>query len=85
MKRSDEEEYQRFLGFPVSLWSQWRWPDGASLWHPIAWVRWRRMVRRRGPYAPDFKEFRRIRGATAGGDGPNGRAGPRGRGGISPR
>jgi hypothetical protein len=59
MKRSDEEEQQRFLGFPVSAWSQGTRPDVHSLRHPVAWIRWRLAVRRRGPYAPELKEFLR--------------------------
>jgi len=71
MKPSDEEEYQRYEGMPASLWPPWEpgkgWPHGKGegsgsnfplLWHPIAWFRWRKAVRRLGPYAPDFKEFR---------------------------
>jgi hypothetical protein len=68
---SNEEEHQRFLGWPVSS----RWPpwesrttrsharDGGGkvpgLAHPIAWCRWWLAVRRSGPFAPDFEEFRR--------------------------
>jgi hypothetical protein len=72
MKSSGEEEGQRFLGFPTSFWSRWQlgkdWPQEdrtgrgrtfGSVRHPIAWVRWRIELRRRGPYAPDFNEFRR--------------------------
>lgn len=29
------------------------------LWHPVAYVRWRAEVRRSGPFAPNFDEFRR--------------------------
>jgi hypothetical protein len=74
MKPSDEEEHQRFLGFPISLWPRGEPGNGrrhgeregtgsnlALLRHPIAWFRWRISVRRRGPYTPDFKEFCRRR------------------------
>jgi hypothetical protein len=69
LKSSGEEEYQRFMGFPLSLLSwladrpeesqttgEWHY---RMLFHPIAWVRWRIAVRRMGPYARDFEEFRR--------------------------
>ncbi len=67
-----KEEQQRFLGFRTSLlpWlesgKESSHADGRAgqdsyplLRHPIAWVRWRIAVRRRGPYAPDFTAFRR--------------------------
>jgi hypothetical protein len=63
MRPSGEEEYQRFMGFPTYLWTQRsrRAAEGEDrfpwLRHPIAWIRWRISVRRRGPYAPDFQEF----------------------------
>jgi hypothetical protein len=70
MKPSGEEEYQRFMGFPASLWP-WSEPGNRrsqgegngsgrdlAFWHPIAWFSWRIAVRRQGPYAPDFKDFR---------------------------
>ena len=70
---SHEEEHQRFLGWPVSSrWPPWGprtarpHPNGEGsagncplLTHPIAWFRWRLAVRRSGPFAPDFDEFRR--------------------------
>jgi hypothetical protein len=73
MKSSDKEEHQRVMGFRTSLWP-WLEPgrgqasreeDGGqthlpSLRHPIAWVRWRTILRRQGPYAPDFQDFRRT-------------------------
>ena len=33
--------------------------DHGAVLHPIVWLRWRIAVRRHGPYAPDFDEFRR--------------------------
>jgi hypothetical protein len=68
MPRSSEEEYQRFLGFPAPVWPQWKLGEG---WRrPMVWVRWRIVVRRRGPYAPDFKAFLRGRkGEDRGGTG----------------
>jgi hypothetical protein len=72
MRPSGEEEYQRFLGFPTSLWSQWHARSRSSpeasdsgansrglMSHPITWLRWRRELRRHGPFAPDFDDFRR--------------------------
>ena len=68
MKPSGEEEYQRFMGFPTSIlpWNTERPGSRATggrnyrkLMHPVVWLRWRIAVRRRGPYAPDFEEFRR--------------------------
>ena len=69
MKPSGEEEYQRFMGFPTSIlpWNAERPPGSRAagahsyrkLMHPVVWLRWRIAVRRRGPYAPDFEEFRR--------------------------
>jgi hypothetical protein len=68
MKPSGEEEYQRFMGFPTSIlpWNAERPESRATggrnyrkLMHPVVWLRWRIAVRRRGPYAPDFEEFRR--------------------------
>jgi hypothetical protein len=71
----DEEESRRVLGFPISLFpglqpgqelpqeAEHRSGDNLShQWHPIAWVRWRIALRRRGPYTPDFEEFRRRPG-----------------------
>jgi hypothetical protein len=72
MKGPGEEEHQRVLGFRTSIWP-WlesgresphdgdKGRQGALpfLRHPIAWIRWRIAVRHQGPYAPDFKEFRR--------------------------
>ena len=59
------------MGFPISLLPRWLSGEGSPdseadrsghnfslLRHPIAWVRWRIALRRRGPYTPDFKEFR---------------------------
>ena len=69
MKPSGEEEYQRFMGFPTSIlpWNAERSPGSRAagprnyrkLMHPVMWLRWRIAVHRRGPYAPDFEEFRR--------------------------
>ena len=70
---SDEEERKRFLGWPVSSrWPPWEprtaWPhakgEGSGgnfplLTHPVAWLRWRLAVRRSGPFAPNFDDFRR--------------------------
>jgi hypothetical protein len=79
----DEEEPQRFLGFPVARgFSSWRItrddtrprvmgiprveytgkPLGKPLdlrWvrSPIRWMRWRREVRKQGPYAARFDDF----------------------------
>src|SRR5690349_17710916 len=50
MRPSGEEEYQRFMGFPASLWPWAHRPEGARaagrrkfprVLHPIAWFRWR--------------------------------------------
>ena len=69
MKPSDEEEHQRFMGWPTSLLQlNAERPTGSraagaqnyrKLLHPVVWLRWRIAVRRRGPYAPDFEGFRR--------------------------
>jgi hypothetical protein len=77
-QEKEEEEPQRFLGFPVDG-ASWRISrddtrprvmgipraefKGKPLdlrWarSPIRWFRWRREVRRRGPYAPSFEDFR---------------------------
>jgi hypothetical protein len=75
----DEEEPQRFLGFPVTRgFSSWRIArddtrprvlglprvehTGKPLdlrWarSPIRWIRWRREVRRLGPYARRFEDI----------------------------
>jgi hypothetical protein len=48
----------RALGLPLSW---FRTDDPIDLrWarHPYRWVRWRLEVRRRGPYAPRFEDFR---------------------------
>lgn len=67
MKPPGEEEYQRFMGFPASLWPRAAHrPEGArpaarggfrGFLHPIAWFRWRLNLKRRGPYAPSFGAF----------------------------
>lgn len=33
----------------------------AWLLHPIRWTKWRNEVRKQGPYAPEFNDFRRKR------------------------
>ena len=63
MRPSEEEEYKRYQGLPASLQPQCD-PGGVDLrWlrRPLIWLRWRVAVRRRGPYAPDFDQFRRSR------------------------
>jgi hypothetical protein len=67
MRPPREEEYQRVLGFRASLWSraakgleEAQGAGGSGLKvvrHPIAWVRWRIDLHRRGPYAPTFDDF----------------------------
>ena len=73
MKPPGDEEYPRFLGFPSYLWPKWLQSyretvqsGGNSAWmrYPVTWFRWRIVVRRQGPYAPDFTEFRRAGGSS---------------------
>ncbi len=71
MKASGRQEYQRFMGFPASRVLEWkalrrspaedrkRPGPYRTVRHPIMWIRWRIAIRRLGPYAPDFKDFRR--------------------------
>ena len=62
LKPSGEEEYKRYEGMPASL-SPACDPGRVDLrWirRPLTWFRWRAAVRRRGPYGPDFDEFRRA-------------------------
>jgi hypothetical protein len=55
--RLDETE-PRALGMPLS-WFAAREPiDLRWVRHPLRWVRWRAEVRRRGPYAPRYEDFR---------------------------
>jgi hypothetical protein len=66
MRPWDEEEYRRYQGMPADHQPQAD-PGGADIrWvlHPLAWFRWRATVRRQGPYAPDFGDFRRSRKGT---------------------
>jgi hypothetical protein len=55
----------RILGIPQSWVGFRRDPkrDIDTRWvrHPILWLRWRRQVRRLGPYAPRFDRFREER------------------------
>jgi hypothetical protein len=53
-ERLREADQRHVLGVPVG----WIRPhiDFAAVRHPIRWSRWRRRVRREGPYAPDFDE-----------------------------
>lgn len=49
----------RAMGLPLS-WFRLSEPiDVRWLRHPLLWLRWRAEVRRRGPYAPRFEDFRR--------------------------
>jgi hypothetical protein len=53
------ETEPRALGLPLSW---FRTDDPIDLrWarHPYRWLSWRLEVRRRGPYAPRFEDFRR--------------------------
>ena len=62
LKPSGEEEYKRYEGMPASLSPQCD-PGRVDLrWvrRPLTWLRWRATGRRRGPYAPDFDQFRRA-------------------------
>jgi hypothetical protein len=44
----------RVVGLPLE-WFRTRTPgDTRWLRHPVRWARWRRQVRRLGPYAPEF-------------------------------
>ena len=52
--RSDDTR-PRVLGVPVT-WVRPRPVDLRWVRHPVRWVRWRRDVHRRGPYAPDFDD-----------------------------
>ncbi len=53
------EEPRRVLGFPVPL-GLLEAPNFhfRRVVHPARWVRWRLQVRRLGPYAPNYDDFR---------------------------
>ena len=55
--RMDETE-PRALGLPLSWFRTDEPIDLRWIRHPYRWVRWRLEVRRRGPYAPRFENFR---------------------------
>ncbi len=63
MRPWEEEEYRRYQGMPADHQPQAD-PGRAELrWlrHPYTWLRWWVTVRRLGPYAPDFDDFRQSR------------------------
>jgi len=53
-ERLQEAEGQHVLGVPQG----WIHPpsDFAAVRHPLRWLKWRREVRRKGPFAPDLDE-----------------------------
>ena len=55
--RMDETE-PRALGLPLSWFRVDEPIDLRWARHPYRWIRWRLEVRRRGPYAPRFEDFR---------------------------
>ena len=55
--RMDETE-PRALGLPLSWFRTTEPIDVRWVRHPYRWLRWRSAVRRRGPYAPRFEDFR---------------------------
>lgn len=62
------EEYQpRVLGIPTDWFAILRARPSSSgfdvrrLAHPVRWWRWRRQVRRLGPYASDYDDGERVR------------------------
>jgi hypothetical protein len=55
--RMDETE-PRALGLPLSWFGTTEPIDLRWIRHPYRWLRWRSEVRRRGPYAPRFEDFR---------------------------
>lgn len=63
LRPSGDEEYRSWEGMPASL-SPLAVPGQAGgaglrgLLQPLTWLRWRAAVRRQGPFALDFDEFR---------------------------
>jgi hypothetical protein len=55
--RMDETE-PRALGLPLSWFQTTASIDLRWARHPYRWLRWRSEVRRRGPYAPRFEDYR---------------------------
>jgi hypothetical protein len=55
--RMDETE-ARAAGLPLSWFRTTEPIDLRWMRHPVRWLRWRFEVRRRGPYAPRFEDFR---------------------------
>ena len=54
-ERLGEAEGQHVLGVPA----EWIHPpriEKRAFRHPVKWWKWRRRVRREGPYAPDFDD-----------------------------
>jgi len=56
--RMDDTE-PRAMGLPLSWFRTSESIDLRWVRHPYRWVSWRLEVRRRGPYAPRFEDFRR--------------------------
>jgi hypothetical protein len=48
----------RALGLPLSWFRPTESIDVRWIRHPYLWLSWRAEVRRRGPYAPRFEDFR---------------------------
>jgi hypothetical protein len=62
-----EDDEPMVAGMPLR-WFQWLQrqrdvdrPDGRWVRQPISWLKWRAEVRLRGPYAPDFEQWRASR------------------------
>jgi hypothetical protein len=55
--RMDETE-PRVLGLPLSWFGATEPIDLRWIRHPYRWLSWRAEVRRRGPYAPRYEDFR---------------------------
>ena len=53
-----DEVEPRALGLPLSWFRADEPIDLRWVRHPYRWLRWRLEVRRRGPYAPRFEDFR---------------------------
>jgi hypothetical protein len=49
---------RRVLGIPLSWYRRSEPVDFSGVRHPIAFVKWRLLIRRLGPHAPDFAEYR---------------------------
>jgi len=53
------ETEPRAMGLPLSWFRVDEEIDLRWARHPLRWLSWRLEVRRRGPYAPRFEDFRR--------------------------